>query len=58
MNRGISAKVDWNRLLGFDQVASDREVLRDGKLGSKVGGKIGVKIGVKVGVKIGLKSAA
>jgi hypothetical protein len=58
MNRGISTKLDWNRLLGFEQVAADREAIRGSRLGSKVGTKVGGKIGVKIGVKVGLKGAA
>ena len=54
MNRGISTKLDWNRLLGFEQVAADREALR----GSRLGSKVGTKVGGKIGVKVGLKSAA
>lgn len=45
-------KLDWTRLLGFDQVANDRKVLRDSRLDSKVGVKVGVKLGVKLGGKI------
>lgn len=60
MNRdAASAKLDWNRLLGFDQIAEHRGAIRDeavGKLGSKVGNKVGTKIGTKLGSKIGLKA--
>jgi hypothetical protein len=52
----ISAKLDWNRMLGFEQVAEDRAALRDGRVGAKVGGKVGVKVGVKLGVKLGTKT--
>lgn len=49
-------KLDWTRLLGFDQVANDRTVLRESRLGSKIGAKPGVKLGVKLGVKVGAKN--
>ena len=50
--QSISAKLDWNRILGFDQIASDRKVLREsGRLDPKVGLKVGVKLGLKVGIK-------
>ena len=39
-------KLDWTRLLGFEQVAKDR-----GTTGSRLGGKVGSKIGAKAGVK-------
>lgn len=54
MNK-TSSKLDWNRLLGFEQVASERAELRYGKVASKVGGKVGGKVGVKTGSKIGVK---
>lgn len=49
-------KLDWTRLLGFDQVANDRMVLRESRLGSKIGAKRGVKLGVKLGIKLGSKT--
>lgn len=50
--RKISAALDWSRMLGFEQVVSDRAALRrSSKLDAKVGGKVGVKIGSKPGVK-------
>lgn len=55
----ISAKLDWNRLLGFEQVAEDRVSdeadLAGTKVGSKLGQKVGVKLGQKIGVKLGVK---
>lgn len=48
-------KLDWTRLLGFDQIAKDRKALRDGRIGSKTGAKVGVKLGVKLGIKAGVK---
>ena len=55
MQQGISSKLDWTRMLGFEQVADGRAV--DAKLGSKVGGKpaISTKVGVKIGTKPGFK---
>ena len=52
--RPLSSKLDWNNLLGFEQVAGDRDAIRreiNGRLGAKVGTKVGVKIGTKAGVK-------
>ena len=56
MNK-LASKLDWTRMLGFEQVADARSALAEtnGKLGAKVGGKIGDKLGLKVGVKLGLK---
>lgn len=55
MNK-ISSKLDWNRMLGFEQVADTRAALeQDGKLGAKVGGKAGLKLGAKLGIKAGIK---
>jgi hypothetical protein len=51
----ISTRLDWNRMLGFEQIAAERRALH-GKLGSKVGVKLGVKVGGKIGVKIGSKT--
>ena len=55
MQQGISSKLDWSRMLGFEQVAEGRWV--DAKLGRKVGGKpaISTKVGVKIGTKPGFK---
>lgn len=51
--RSISAKLDWNRMLGFEQIAGDRAALRNsGKLDAKVGVKVGVKVGAKTGVRV------
>ena len=45
----LSSKLDWTRMLGFDQVASNRLAVKTngGKLDAKVGGKIGGKPGIK-----------
>lgn len=53
MNRdcNASAKLDWTRLLGFDQVIDRRDLVRDARLTGKVGEKVGEKIGDKGGVK-------
>ena len=47
----LSSKLDWNRMLGFEQVAGDRSKARI-KLDAKVGLKVGVKIGLKAGIKV------
>ena len=40
----LSSKLDWNLMLGFDQIAGDRLSLRSGaKLAAKVGNKTGDK---------------
>ena len=46
--------LDYSKLLGFDQIASNTSSLGN-KLGAKVGGKGGVSLGTKVGAKVGLK---
>ena len=52
----ISSKLDWNRMLGFEQVANTRLPAGDSaKLGAKVGDKGGAPIGMKIGVKLGAK---
>ena len=54
----LSSKLDWNRMLGFDQIADDRSKVSklDAKVGAKIGGKPGLKIGSKIGAKAGIKS--
>ncbi len=49
-------KLDWSRLLGFDQEdLSDRPAkARDPRL-AKIGNKPGTKVGVKSGTKLGVK---
>ena len=49
----ISAKLDWNRMLGFEQITEARESKKG--LGAKVGQMVGQKVGQKVGVKLGTK---
>jgi hypothetical protein len=63
MNKAaVSAKLDWDELLGFDQISDARTLIRKEmsafapKVGSKVGNKVGNKVGVKIGVKVGLKA--
>lgn len=55
-------KLDWNRMLGFEQITDVRESNPDvlgpkvgAKTGQKVGGKVGNKLGTKQGLKIGAK---
>ena len=66
MSKRLADRLDWNRMLGFEQVSDDRGSLRtssESRLGPKVGPKpglkpvqsIGRKIGAKIGAKIGLK---
>jgi hypothetical protein len=51
--QSISAKLDWKRMLGFEQIADSRAALRtSGRLDAKVGVKVGVKVGGKVGQKV------
>lgn len=56
----LSGKLDWNHLLGFEQVVEERSAIRGDqpgeKLGMKVGGKVGDKVGNKIGTKIGTKT--
>ncbi len=56
MNK-ISSKLDWNRMLGFEQVA-DTRLAASAKLGAKVGDKGGATIGAKLGAKIGDKGGS
>ena len=58
----VSTKLDWNRMLGFEQITEERDSIRDEaaralspKVGRKVGGKAGLKTGIKLGQKIGTK---
>lgn len=51
--QGISAKLDWTRMLGFEQIAADRSALaKSEKLDAKVGAKVGAKLGAKAGIKV------
>ena len=46
--QGTESKLDWSRMLGFEQITDRRSTLRElSKLGAKVGGKIGNKPGLK-----------
>lgn len=55
--RNIASKLDWTRMLGFDQIADTRRAAQStGRLNAKVGNKVGVKVGVKIGVKVGIKA--
>jgi hypothetical protein len=69
MSKRLADRLDWNRMLGFEQVTDDRGPLRvssETRLGPKVGPKpglkpgpmaarIGSKIGSKIGAKVGTK---
>lgn len=53
-DKSIAAKLDWNRMLGFDQVTDVRKAF--GKAGAaRVGDKRGIKTGLKTGSKVGAK---
>ena len=40
----LGSKLDWSRMLGFEQVTAQRLPVRHtGKLGAKIGSKEGVK---------------
>ena len=40
----LGSKLDWSRMLGFEQVADQRLTVRHtGRLGAKIGSKEGVK---------------
>jgi len=45
------AKLDWNRLLGFEQILDAREAVKNSRLSVKVGQKMGQKLGQKTGGK-------
>lgn len=47
-------RLDWSKLLGFEQVADHRDVAQTGRLG-KIGDKFG-KVGRKFGRKFGAKN--
>ncbi len=48
------SKLDWNRMLGFEQIADTRQS-ESNQLAPKVGTKTGLKVGAKVGNKVGAK---
>ena len=47
----IASKLDWTRMLGFEQIADNRAAAQDrnSRIDAKVGGKIGSKPGLKGG---------
>jgi hypothetical protein len=58
----ISERLDWDRMLGFEQMTDARTAIREessarltAKVGTKAGAKIGEKVGQKIGQKIGAK---
>lgn len=51
-----ASKLDWNRMLGFEQITEARSTTGTEPLGPKVGVKTGTKVGSKVGNKIGQKA--
>ena len=52
------SKLDWNRMLGFEQIVDVRQSTASKQFNPKVGNKTGVKLGTKTGNKIGLKVGA
>lgn len=55
--QGVTSKLDWSRMLGFEQIADDRAAGKlDPRNAAKVGGKPGIKSGIKVGIKLGIKA--
>jgi hypothetical protein len=57
--RKLASKLDWGRMLGFEQIIEVRESASLGpKVGTKTGQKVGNKVGGKVGHKVGLKLGA
>lgn len=58
----LASKLDWNRMLGFEQITELRQSAAAEfiapKVGHKVGQKVGNKVGNKVGIKIGQKIGA
>ena len=53
-----ASKLDWNRMLGFEQITDVRKLAGTDPLGPKIGSKIGGKVGNKIGQKVGLKIGA
>ena len=54
-------KLDWTRLLGFDQAPSIGNTTTPAtheiaEIGAKPGIKPGIKLGIKAGIKVGIKS--
>jgi len=47
MDRNSLVRLDWQRLLGFEQIAERRDGVRSGRIAGKVGGKVGDKGGKK-----------
>ena len=56
--KSVRVKLDWSRLLGFDQANVSATENGGGKArepGAKIGKKKGIKAGIKVGIKVGVK---
>lgn len=57
-NKKLADRLDWNAMLGFEQVVDNRETLRatgSQRLGAKVGEKPGIKPTIRIGTKTGQK---
>ena len=56
----LADRLDWNELLGFEQIVENRASIRsmsaDHRLGAKVGPKPTAEGSPKIGSKIGLKT--
>lgn len=56
----VASKLDWKRMLGFEQITELRQsttpAFIEAKVGHKVGQKVGTKIGLKIGAKQGIKA--
>ena len=50
----VSSKLDWNRMLGFEQIVDGRVAMQDRN--AKLDAKVGVKLGAKAGVKADIKA--
>ena len=58
-NKKLADRLDWNAMLGFEQVVDSRQSLRSNgsqRLGAKVGEKPGVKPEIRLGTKTGTKT--
>lgn len=57
-NKKLADRLDWNEMLGFEQVVDSRGSIRSDagqRLGAKVGEKPGIKPTLKIGTKTGQK---
>ena len=52
----ISARLDWNRMLGFEQITDARQAIRE-ETATRFSAKVGNKVGQKVGRRSARRSA-